>query len=61
MVQEKKIDQLASLCAMMEPGQAAATISELDEDTVLRILSRLNRDTALKIQSVLLRIKKGKG
>ena len=60
-VQEKKIDQLASLCAMMEPGQAAATISELDEDTVLRILSRLNRDTALKIHSVLLRIKKGKG
>ena len=60
-VQEKKIDQLARLCAMMEPGQAAATISELDKDTVLRILSRLNSDTALKIQSVLLRIKKGKG
>ena len=60
-VQEKKIDQLARLCVMMEPGQAAATISELDEDTVRRILSRLNSDTALKIQSVLLRIKKGKG
>ena len=60
-VQEKKIDQLARLCAMMKPGQAAATISELDEDTVLRVLSRLNKDTALKIQSVLFRIKKGKG
>lgn len=60
-IEDQKIAHLARLCAGMEPGQAAATISSLDDATVHRILSQLDKDSALKIQSVLVRIRKGNG
>ncbi len=60
-LEEQKIAHLARLCARMTPGQAAATLSSLDDATVHRILSQLDKDAALKIQSVLVRIRKGSG
>ena len=60
-LEEQKIAHLARLCASMTPGQAAATLSSLDDATVHRILSQLDKDAALKIQSVLVRIRKGSG
>lgn len=60
-VEEQKIIHLARLCARMEPGRAAVTLSPLDDATIHRILLRLDKDSALKIQSVLVRIRKGSG
>jgi len=57
-VEDQKIAHLARLCARMEPGQAAVTLSPLDDATIHRILLRLDKDSALKIQSVLVRIRK---
>lgn len=57
--EDEKIAHLARLCARMEPGRAAVTLSSLDDATVHRVLSQLDKDSALKIQSVLIRIKKG--
>jgi len=58
-VEEQKIAHLARLCARMEPGRAAATLSPLDDATIHRILLQLDKDSALKIQSVLVRIRRG--
>ena len=60
-LEEQKIAHLARLCAKMEPGQAAATLSSLDDATVHRILTQIDKDAALKIQAVLVRIRKGNG
>ena len=60
-VEDQKIAHLARLCARMEPGRAAVTLSPLDDATIHRILLQLDKDSALKIQSVLVRIRKESG
>lgn len=60
-VEDQKIAHLARLCARMEPGRAAVSLSSLDDATVQRVLSLLDKDSALKIHSVLVRIRKGNG
>jgi hypothetical protein len=53
---EARLDKLAESCAALPPAQAAQTLAELDDRTIVAVLKRMDRKAALGIAAVLQRL-----
>ena len=53
---EKKLAQLATTCAKLEPGEAVQILQTLEDDMIAEVVRRLSQDAARQICSLLQRL-----